>query len=77
MRLANFTSDEKILMSNFPKLWYIANKNDKGEYEGDGHCYNSGSMIKYDHSDCVIAYYTRMRWYAVHSMPTSISVILT
>ena len=30
---------------------------------------NSGSMIKYDHSDSVIAYYTR--WYAVHSVPTS------
>ena len=29
----------------------------------------SGSTIKYDHSDSVIAYYTR--WYAVHSVPTS------
>ena len=28
-----------------------------------------GSTIKYNHSDPVIAYYTR--WYAVHSVPTS------
>ena len=31
--------------------------------------------IKHGHSDSVIAYYTR--WYAVHSVPTFISVILT
>ena len=28
-----------------------------------------GSTIKYDHSNSVIAYYTR--WYAVYSVPTS------
>ena len=28
-----------------------------------------GSTIKYDHSDSVIAYYTR--WYKAHSVPTS------
>ena len=30
---------------------------------------SNGSTIKYDHSDSVVAYYTR--WYAVHSVPTS------
>ena len=42
-----------------------------------GHLHNNtslyyitfGSVIKYDHSNSVIAYYTR--WYAVHSVPTS------